>query len=142
MTTTLLRILLLLMWLLCGSAEAELVVIANHNSGIDKLSKDEVINLYMGRNRKLPNGLTVLPLDLNSAHEEKAAFYEQLVGKEIAEINSYWARLRFSGQGYPPRQLDSADEVLNIVSENKGAIGYIDRKKIDKRVKLIYIVNP
>ncbi|MFZ6861304.1 hypothetical protein ACO0K7_01580 [Undibacterium sp. Ji67W] len=124
------------------SASAELVVITNANNGINKLSKTEIVNLYMGKNRKFPNGLTALPIDLRNTETEKAEFYASLTGKELPEINSYRARLHFSGLGSPPLQAESMDEVLNIVGENKGAIGYIDRKKLDKRVKLIYILNP
>jgi len=123
------------------SSHAELVVIANPHSGIDKLSKDEVINLYMGRTRKFANGMNAMPIDLNSSENEKAQFYALLVGKEVAEINSYWARLRFSGQGSPPVQAESMEEVLRIVAENKAAIGYVDKKKLDKRVRLIYVFD-
>ncbi|MFZ6688563.1 hypothetical protein ACO0K0_12520 [Undibacterium sp. SXout11W] len=124
------------------NASAELVVITNANNGINKLSKADIVNLYMGKNRKFPNGLTALPVDLRNTDTEKAQFYSSLTGKELPEINSYRARLHFSGLGSPPVQAESMDEVLNIVGENKGAIGYIDRKKLDKRVKLIYILNP
>ncbi|MBC3916303.1 hypothetical protein H8L32_02275 [Undibacterium sp. CY18W] len=124
-----------------GNAIADLVVIANPQSGIEKLSKDEVINLYMGRNRKLASGINALPVDLATSNVEKARFYSMLVNKNLPEINSYWARLMFSGQGTPPHQADTSDEVMDIVSSNKGAIGYIERKKLDKRVKLIYDPN-
>ncbi|MFZ6656069.1 hypothetical protein [Undibacterium sp. TJN19] len=119
-------------------AMADLVVIANPQSGIEKLSKNDVINLYMGRNRKLASGVNALPVDLPAQNAEKAIFYAMLVNKNLPEINSYWARLMFSGQGTPPMQAETADEVLDIVSSNKGAIGYIERKKLDKRVKLIF----
>ena len=125
-------------WGCCQAAQADLVVIANPQSGIEKLSKDEVINLYMGRNRKLASGINAMPLDLTAANTEKAKFYALLVNKNLPEINSYWARLMFSGQGSPPMQIESVDEVLDIVSSNKAAIGYIERKKLDKRVKMIY----
>jgi len=137
----LIKFLCLVLLLISGNASAELAVIANPNSGIDKLSKDEVINIYMGRTRKLPNGLTGMPIDLSNTHHEKMQFYSLLVGKELAEINSYWARLRFSGLGQPPLQVNSMEDAINLVSENKGAIAYIDSKKIDKRVKLILLLS-
>lgn len=137
----LIKFLCLVLLLISGNVSAELAVIANPNSGIDKLSKDEVINIYMGRTRKLPNGLTGMPIDLSNTHHEKMQFYSLLVGKELAEINSYWARLRFSGLGQPPLQVNSMEDAINLVSENKGAITYIDSKKIDKRVKLILLLS-
>lgn len=137
----LIKFLCLVLLLISGNASAELAVVANPNSGIEKLSKDEVINIYMGRTRKLPNGLTGMPIDLSNTHHEKMQFYSLLVGKELAEINSYWARLRFSGLGQPPLQVNSMEDAINLVSENKGAIAYIDSKKIDKRVKLILLLS-
>lgn len=124
--------------LVCQHAFADLIVVANPQSGVDKLSKDEIINLYMGRNRKLSSGINAIPVDLSAANAEKANFYSMLVNKNLPEINSYWARLMFSGQGSPPLQVESVDEALDIIASKKGAIGYIDRKKLDKRVKLIY----
>lgn len=117
---------------------ADLVVVTHPNNGIEKMSKDEVINIYMGRYRKLPNGETAVPVDLKAVPGEKAQFYNIMVGKELAEINSYWARLMFSGQGSPPRQAESMEEVIEIVKNNRGALAYIDRKKVDKRVRVVF----
>lgn len=119
-------------------ASNDFVVVANVNSGLEKMSKDEVINVYMGRNRKLPSGVSAVPLDLTNPLSEKANFYSVMVNKELSEISSYWARLLFSGQGSPPKQLKDADEALDYVVQSKGAIAYIDRKKADKRVKIVY----
>ncbi|MFZ6672552.1 hypothetical protein [Undibacterium sp. Xuan67W] len=123
----------------CARARAaDFVVIANPNSGIEKMSKDDVINIYMGRYRKLASGISAQPLDLANPVSEKSKFYSSMVNKELPEINSYWARLMFSGQGSPPRQVDSVEEIIDIVSNNKGAIAYIDKKKVDKRVKVVF----
>lgn len=124
------------------SRAADFVVVANPDSGVEKLTKDEVINIYMGRFRKLSSGINAQPLDLVTPMSEKSRFYLIMVSKQLPEIDSYWARLMFSGQGLPPRQVGSTEEVLDIVSSNKGAIAYIDRKKIDKRVKIVFELAP
>jgi hypothetical protein len=126
--------------LLCApaaSAATDLVVITNPASGVDHMSRDEVTAIFMGRTRKLPSGITALPIDQIANSHEKARFYSDLINKEVSEINSYWARLIFSGQGSPPRQADNSAEVLDIVGTNKGAIGYVPRKAADKRVKIV-----
>lgn len=115
-------------------AANDLVVITNPGSGVEKLTRDEAVNIFMGRYKKLPSGMAALPVDENG---EKAAFYRALVGKELPEVQSYWARLVFSGQGSPPRQLENADEVIETVLNNKGAIGYIDKKKVNSHVKVV-----
>ncbi|OGA23896.1 MAG: hypothetical protein A3I02_08040 [Betaproteobacteria bacterium RIFCSPLOWO2_02_FULL_67_26] len=117
-----------------AATAGDLVVIANAGSGVDKLTREEAVNIFMGRYKKLPSGIAALPVDESG---EKAAFYKALVGKELPEIHSYWARLVFSGQGSPPRQMESAAEVIETIVNNKGAIGYIDKKKLSSRVKVV-----
>lgn len=117
-------------------AATDLVVITNPNSGVDKMTRDEVTAIFMGRSKKLPSGLTALPIDQPVAGG-KGKFYAELINKELAEINSYWARLIFSGQGTPPRQADDNAEILEIVSSSKGAIAYLPRAAVDKRVKVV-----
>lgn len=127
----------LIAWLLVAGiacAAGDLVVIVNAGSGVDKLTREDAINIFMGRYKRLPSGISALPVDENG---EKAAFYKLLVGKELPEIQSYWARLVFSGQGSPPRQMESSEEVIDLVVNNRGAIGYIDRKKLNGRVKMV-----
>lgn len=119
-------------------ASNDFVVIANPHSGIDRMSKDEVINVYMGRNRKLASGISAQPIDLENPLTEKAHFYNVMVSKELSEISSYWARLMFSGQGSPPKQVASTEQAIELVSSIKGAIAYVDRKKIDRRVKIVF----
>jgi len=103
----------------------ELVLVVNPASGITSLQRTEVINLYMGRFRQLPSGTTALPIDLYDARPE---FYRLLANKTLSEINS--------GRASPPRQAQDAAEVLDIVSNNKGAIGYLRRKDLNDTVQV------
>ncbi|HJV23092.1 MAG TPA: hypothetical protein VJ570_10355 [Holophagaceae bacterium] len=137
----------LLRWLLlagCGvwGFAGDLVVVVNASSGVERLTRDEVINLFMGRTRKLATGLTALPIDQGGTAPDRARFYRALVGKELPEINAYWARLIFSGQAFPPRQAESEAEVLEILHNTKGAIAYVDRKLVDRRLRIVFEVGP
>ena len=126
-----------------GAADApieipDLVVVANPSAGVDRLNRNEVINIFFGRNRQLPSGIPVIPLDLPASSPEKAAFYAMLVGKDLAEINAYWARLVFSGRTQPPRQTQNMSELMSLVRDNRGAVGYTDRPRTDPRVKILF----
>lgn len=118
-------------------AAGELVVVVNPESGVTKMSRDEVISIFMGRARKLSTGVTALPIDQMATTSYKASFYRELVNKELAEINSYWARLVFSGQGTPPRQAENIAEVIEIVATNKGAVGYIPREAVTRNLRVV-----
>lgn len=116
----------------------DLVVVTHNATAVDKLSRNEVINLFFGRNRQLPSGLPAIPFDQPPDSQEKKVFYMKLVGKGPSEINAYWARLIFSGRTQPPRQAESATEMVALISSQRGAIGYIERSKMDPRLKIIY----
>lgn len=136
MTSRVASVLVLMMLMArVACAQGEIVVIVNPTSGVEALTRDDAVNIFMGRYQKLPSGIAALPVDERGV---KSAFYRRLVGKALPEIQSYWARLVFSGQGSPPRQLDSADDVLDLVANNKGAIGYVEKTKVTSRVKVVF----
>jgi ABC-type phosphate transport system substrate-binding protein len=117
----------------CG----EPVVIVNRASGVEKLTRDEVTNIFMGRQKRLPSGIVALRIEQNHTSSIRARFYELLLGKDESEINAYWARLLFSGQAQPPQRADSAQEVLKLVASNIGAIGVIDGAFVNPGVRVV-----
>jgi ABC-type phosphate transport system substrate-binding protein len=121
-----------------SQADDRLVVIAHSDSGIKHLQRNDLINLYLGRTKKLPSGITAVPIDAPSDSEQKKVFYEQLVHKSLPEIQAYWARLLFTGQATPPQQIDNTEETLKMVSLNQGAIAYIDRSQVNASVIVVY----
>lgn len=124
--------------LLAPLAAAELVVVANPQSGIERLTQDEVINIYLGRYRRLASGITAEPIDLAGDTELKTRFYRRLVGKTLAEINAYWARLVFSGKTRPPQLVDSTEAALQRVATHPGALAYVERAQADRRVRVVF----
>lgn len=124
--------------LLSPLAHAELVVVAHPHSGIERLTQDEVINIYLGRYRRLASGMLAEPLDQPADAEARSRFYRRLVNKSLAEINAYWARLVFSGKTQPPRVVESVDSMLRLVATHPGALGYVERSQADARVKVVF----
>ena len=120
--------------LLSGFARAELAVVVNVESPLNIVSHNELINIFMGRYRRLPSGEAALPVDLVPLKER---FYRALVDKELAEINSYWARLIFSGQASPPVQMQAVNEMLQYIRRNPGALGYLDAASVPEGVRVI-----
>lgn len=120
------------------SAQAELVVVANPTSGIERLTHEEVVNIYLGRYRLLPSGSSADPIDLAPDSPLRERFYRHLVNKNLAEINAYWARLVFSGKTRPPRIIDDSDAALRHVAAHPAALAYVDRARADRRVKIVF----
>ena len=130
------RLTALAAWLLLFplAAAAGLVVIVNPDSGVEKLSREEVTRYYMGRSKKMPGGDPVSMIDVEAT---RASFYHALLGRDIAEINAYWARLKFSGQTYPPQMVPADAAALERVARDPNAIAYINESSVDKRVRVV-----
>jgi ABC-type phosphate transport system substrate-binding protein len=121
---------------------SSVVVIVNPASGIDHLTRDEVIDIFLGRYRKLPSGRAALPIDVAESSAERARFYQLLVKKSSAEMSSYWARLVFSGQTSPPFQVADAKTAVELVQGNPNAIAYVDRASVNAHVKVVLEIKP
>lgn len=119
----------------------DIVVVVNPKNSVAKLSRDEVIDVFMGRNRLLSSGITAMPLDLPGAAVERENFYSRLTGKSMSEINAYWARLVFTGHASPPALMRSQEEIMQRVIDNPRAVGYVSRSKVTSKVKVIFELN-
>jgi hypothetical protein len=130
-------LLLCLASLLAGPAQAELVVVLNAQSSVEQLSRTQVVHIFLGHSRELPNGVAAKPVDLPFGLPEKAAFYQILVNKDLDQIAAYWSRLVFAGSTSPPVQAASLQEALQYVAAHRGALAYMDRRQADARVKIV-----
>jgi hypothetical protein len=115
----------------------DIVVIVNPGSGVHQMSRAQVADVFMARDRHLPTGVMALPLDMGVQSVERREFYSKLLRKSVPEINAYWARLLFSGRATPPQQVPDSSAALRAVAENKGAIAYLDKKDVDSHVEVV-----
>lgn len=123
---------------LLAFASEDILVVVNHKSALNQISRDEVINLFLGHGRQLVAGVEAQPLDLPNSSSEKAQFYARLTGKSVGEINAYWARLLFSGRAVPPKQMNSPLEVMQLLAGNPRAVGYVARSQLLPAMKIIF----
>ncbi|MDB6100917.1 MAG: hypothetical protein JWO52_916 [Gammaproteobacteria bacterium] len=119
-----------------------LVIVVNPASGIEQLTRNQTIDIFLGRNRKLPSGAVAIPIDMRSGTPERKEFYLLLVGKDFAQMSSYWARLVFSGQASPPFPVPDARTALELVATNPNAIAYLDSTTVDNRVRVVLELKP
>lgn len=123
--------------LLCTCVQAELVVVVSAQSSVEQVTKTQVVNIFLGNSRELPNGVAAVPIDLPFGLPEKVSFYQLLVNKDLDQIAAYWSRLVFAGSTSPPLQANSVSEALQFVATRRGAIAYMDRRSVDSRVKVV-----
>lgn len=128
-------------WLLMQplkEARAEMVVVVNARCGVAAMTRNEVMNIFFGRNRQFFNGVEAQPVDMVDSHPDRERFYAGLVGKDLSEVNAYWSRQVFSGRMQPPPKVASPEEVLKWVISHPGGIGFVELSKADARVRVVY----
>jgi ABC-type phosphate transport system substrate-binding protein len=117
---------------------AEIVVIANPQLPVSSLTQEEVYRIYLGKTKFLPNGIKVIPVDQQVGSPARFKFYSDVIKKSDTEIKSYWSRVIFTGQGYPPIQETDDKGVKELVAKNPNCLGYVDKSEVDNTVKIIF----
>ncbi|MGE5315897.1 MAG: hypothetical protein ACM3Q4_14480 [Acidobacteriota bacterium] len=124
---------------LASSAQAQVAVIGNKSLGSAALDLTKVKNLYLLVSNEV-NGSKVKLFDVQSDTPTKAKFYEAL-GKPASEAKKVWLKAKLTGNGTPPEAVGSEDDVLAKVESTPGAIGYISAEKAHSKVKTLLIIN-
>ena len=95
----------------------------------------------MGRSRAFTNGDFALIFDLPRDSPKRADFYRSLTGMTLAQVNSYWSRLMFSGQSMPPQSLPDETTMIEIVKRNPNAVGWLSREPADKQLRTLLVIK-
>lgn len=101
------------------------LVVVNENADLTALSHKQVLSLFLGRAQFLPTGSRVKTIDFPVDSKVRADFYQSLTGKNIADIDAYWARLRYSGRASPPQPLADSSEIMEMVRQQEAALAYL-----------------
>ncbi|WP_456267988.1 hypothetical protein M1D97_12150 [Kushneria sp. AK178] len=134
----LMRVTTIILLLIGSPARADIAIVINEASAIRRISHSEAVNIFMGRYRRLPDNSVALPIDQAPL---KARFYRALVQKDVAEINSYWARLVFSGRASPPQQATTANDLVEIIMHNQNALGYVDAAHTPPHMRVLLTLS-
>lgn len=124
----------LLLFAFSTSLLADLAVVTHPDTEVESIGRSELINIFMGRYRRMPSGETALPVDFDPL---RARFYRALLDKDLAEIDSYWARLLFSGQTPPPVRMRREAEALDYLRRHPGALGFLDADSVPADLKVV-----
>lgn len=139
---TLLRPLLLAAAMaLATPARADFYLVVQSANPQRALTQKEAVDLFMGRSRAFANGDFALVFDLPRDNEKRAAFYHALTGLSTAQVNSYWARLMFSGQSMPPQPLPDEIAMADIVKRNPSALGWLSKEPSDKQLRTLLVLK-
>lgn len=117
---------------------ADYAVIANKAVSAGSLSKADTQAIFLGDKTKWDDGqaITFAIMDGGEAHK---AFLQDIVSKTPSQFDNYWKRLVFTGKASSPKTFSDAQKLMEFVTANPGAIGYVPAEQADKSVKTISI---
>ncbi|MEO8525795.1 MAG: hypothetical protein ABI460_13815 [Caldimonas sp.] len=124
-----------------GHARADFYLVVQAANPQLALTQKEAVDLFMGRNRAFANGDFAIVFDLPRDSPQRAEFYLALTGMSPAQVNSYWARLMFSGQSMPPQALPDETAMAAIIRRNPSALGWLSREPADKQLRTILVLK-
>jgi len=116
---------------------AEIAVIANKDISINSLSVKQVKKLWLGKIKKVADSGNLVPVDVDPSSSNYAVFYKKVAKKNPAQIKLYWSKQMFSGKNFPAKRLSDDDSIIEWVSANKNAIGYISADKVTDSIKVL-----
>ena len=100
-------------------------VIVNAQNPSSSVQRSFVADAFLKKTTRWSSGVVVLPVDLGANSSVRRKFCEELLGRSVSAVRSYWQQMIFAGRDIPPPELDSDDEVVKYVAKHPGAIGYV-----------------
>lgn len=119
---------------------ADMVVIV-HPSNENPITQGFLKNLYLGKTQTFEDGTRAHPLDLSPGDELRQTFLRLAVEQKPVQYRRHWSKALFTGGGEPPEEVASQRQVVEMVAENPGMIGYVDASLLDDQVKSVMRVR-
>lgn len=111
------------------------------NSEFKPLSRSKARMLYRGKMKSL-QGQRIELADWPQRSTERELFYQSLLGKDIAQMNAYWASLSFSGKARPPKEILSAEmgSLVIWLQEKPNRVGYAPLESLPSDANILYVL--
>lgn len=125
------------------AASADVILVTAAQNPIEELDARDVRNLYKGRLTSI-KGKPLKPLNAAPGSVERKEFLNQMMKLNELDYTGYWHVRRYSGQGTPPMEVASRDELFQILKTEPEGIGYLwvppgEKPKLPDGLKVIKV---
>ena len=112
------------------------VFITHPNSGDVALSGDDLKAILLGNKTKWDAGgvIKLVVLTEGAVHDKVVRDHTQ---RSADQFDKYWKKLVFTGKGMPPGTAKTDADVIDYVSKNPGAFGYVAKEGAGDKVKIV-----
>lgn len=121
-----------------GFADEESVVLVAHPEVSSRtLTRDTARAIFAMRQRTWPDGQAVRVFVLPNDHPVHSRFAKEHLAVYPHQLQLSWDRVVFSGTGQAPTHVNSQSEMLELIANTPGGLGYLEREHLDDRVQVI-----
>jgi ABC-type phosphate transport system substrate-binding protein len=106
------------------AAEIEFRVIVHPDVSETHVPREDLSAVFLGDKKAWADGQRVVPVDQSLRSPVREAFTREVLGEQMAGIESLWAR-RIARGVTPPKVKASDQDVIDYVGKTRGAIGYV-----------------
>lgn len=122
--------------LLSSPGFAATAIIVNSANGAE-VSMRDVKKIFLGKIGSFSDGNNAIPMTLSEGDDTRTRFNSEVLGKNEGQYIAYWSKMVFTGNGVPPQEVSSMEELKAEVSKNPSTIGFIDESLVDDSVRVI-----
>jgi ABC-type phosphate transport system substrate-binding protein len=123
-----------------GAVAADVAIIAHPSVQADSLDKRLLNSVYRCEVRSWEDGTKIKVWDLGERGETKETFYDY-IGIRPSRMKSLWMKQLLTGEGDPPNEAETQDDMLKKVMNTPGSIGYVDKDLVGSGVKLLMLID-
>jgi len=129
--------------LLRAEGEDSFQVIVHADNPTPSMSRAEVSRLLLKKVSRWSFGTKppAHPVDQARGTAIREAFSLKIHKRKPSAVRSYWQQRIFSGRGVPPPEASSDTEVVEFVSGDVGAIGYVSKAAVLEGVKTLEVTD-
>lgn len=131
----------LILSLFCFQSLAEGISVITHPSANFNIQKEDIVKLFTGRSQTFPDGRNAVPINFTESKPIRLAFDDKVIGRSSSQLKAYWSKLMFTGKGTPPKEVESVDEMIQLISKNPNIIGYISSGDVTDDVKVVFSIE-
>lgn len=112
------------------------------DADFEPLTQTQARKLYRGKTKVL-GGKRVELSDWPGESQEREQFYRDLLGKNSAQMNAYWATLSFTGKARLPKNIDDAsiNSLIQWMNDKPYRIGYAPLDIIPQGANILYVIS-
>jgi len=117
-----------------------LAVVVGRDSVITRMSVDQLRDIYLRRQRILPNGQRVIPINLPPSNPARDRFSRAVLGRPSQDLMAYWNDRYFEGIT-PPLVLPSATAIIAYLANEPAAIAYLPLSQVTEDARVLLVLS-